>query len=147
MTIKMRSDGVLRTISAAYVRVGGSRKSVTAIKVREGGTLKTVAQFAPPISAVLSPTEVFGFATGTSAQYVQSDQFTAVVTGGRSPFTYAWTATGATVVSPGMASTAIGKVIASDDTEIIPVSVIVTDAIGQTANANGNATLSNINFS
>jgi hypothetical protein len=147
VTVKVRSDGVLRVISTAFVRVGGGLKSVTAIKVREGGTLKTVAQFAPPISAVLSPTEVFGFASGTTAQYVQSTPITAVVTGGRSPFTYAWTATGATVVSPGMASTAVGKVIASDDTEIVPVSVIVTDAIGQTANASGNATLTNINFS
>ena len=143
----MRSDGVLRTISAAYVRVGGSRKTVTTIKVREGGTLKTVAQFAPPISVSLSPASVFGLVNGTSAQFVNSDPITAVVTGGQSPFTYAWTATGATVGSPGMASTRIGKVIPRDDSEVVPVSVIVTDAIGQTANAGGTATLSNIDFS
>lgn len=150
MTMKVRIDGVLRTISNGYVRVGGQRKRLTAIKARSGGSLRTIVQFADPLSVNITPTTISGAVIGSGTQPVTTDAATATPTGGLGPFTYAWTViAGApiTINNSTSASTTATKSVGPGDSETGTLQVTVTDAIGQTATDTIDAFFNNFNFS
>lgn len=92
MTIKVRHDGVLRTITGLKGPLGGTLRVIRSVKVMQGGNLRTVANFVPPLSLSSNADSMYGYALSSfgSMEYVQSNSVTITPSGGLPPYTYAW---------------------------------------------------------
>ena len=151
MSLKVQDAGTLRTITNLYIRTAGGNRRIRTLKVMVGGTLRTVATFADTMSVTVGG--AVGNAYGSGPANVTTNNTTAVVTGGFSPYTYAWSlvsnggGTASTATNPTSATTAFQKVNVPQDASYTDVwQVTVTDAVGSTATAATSAQFSNFNF-
>lgn len=133
------------------VRVGGAWAEADTRRVYQGGAWRTVRKAwvyasgswrqyfigADPMSAVVSPDEIF--ATSSMSTTVGSTAATAVVTGGLAPFTYVWSVVSfdagvsPTITNSTAASTAFVQTgVAASDTNTATFRVTVTDSAAQT---------------
>ena len=151
MAFTIPDGGTSRTITRAYVRQDGVTRAVKRIQVMDGGALRTVATFADAMSVTVGG--AVGNAYGSGPANVTTNNTTAVVTGGFSPYTYAWSlvsnggGTASTATNPTSATTAFQKVNVPQDASYTDVwQVTVTDAVGSTATAATSAQFSNFNF-
>ena len=127
--------GALRPLKAESVMIGGTLRKLKTVKVMRGGVLVTVATYrtVAPLSAVSSPNLAYGYASGTGPQVVTSDPVVATVTGGASPFTYAWAIVSGTTVNitnPTSATTQFQKLTGSS--VMAGARCTITDSLGAT---------------
>lgn len=141
------AEGVLRTIAAGSIQDGATLRPLRTIQILDGATLRTVASFVPPLSAMVSPSQAFGF--GTDGM-VTSEAATVTPTGGGAPYTYAWVRnTGAaTINSPTSATTTFTETgLAASEARNSTFTCTVTDASGQTAVVSASAYIERISIS
>jgi hypothetical protein len=143
MTLKVRHQGALRTISRLSVRVGGRLRQLRTLKVMHDGELRLVANFAPPLSVSVSPNFVSGaaFPLKPQAQVVTTGYATATPSGGRAPYTYSWS--GSDANSPTRASTSFTRTVPAESEIEETHTVTVTDSMGTSASASVTAIFSN----
>lgn len=146
MAMLVRHGGATRTITGMVVKQGGVTRTIRRARVQDGGVLRTVAIFAEPLTVTAA--DVSG---SSLLSTVSAGTASAVVTGGLSPFTYAWTltlsggGTDSTASSPTSASTNFTKTDVPEDSTISDTwRVTVTDAGGQTAEDSLQATFTNL---
>lgn len=139
--MKAKVAGAARTATRGYARIGGSDRRLTRAVGLSGGQVRTLAVFALPLTVSVTPV-VVGSGTGTTPQMVTTGAATATPSGGLAPYTYAWTAGN----TPSLASTTFSAFVPSNYTAQQPYTVTVTDAIGNTAQASGQASFVNIGF-
>jgi hypothetical protein len=110
-------------------------RKLKTVKVMRGGVLVTVATYrtVAPLSAVSSPNLAYGYASGTGPQTVTSDPVVATVTGGASPFTYAWAIVSGTpvmITNPTSATTQFQKLTGTS--VMAGARCTITDSLGAT---------------
>lgn len=157
MAITVRDAlGVTRSITGMKVLDGTLLRSVFRVKVvdTDGTTIRTVATFSPPMTAAASPVSVSGTADSASPVPVTTNAVTVTPSGGTGPYTYAHSVLsylgGGTLSFSNAASATTTVTLTSvppGDSEIATLRCTVTDAFGQTATADYDATFTNINLS
>lgn len=136
MTWQTLDAGVLRTFTEGFVRQAGVNRRLRTVQVMDDGVLRTVAEFVAPLSADINPTGASGSANNTSPVPVTTNQVTALPSGGRAPFTYAWAqilGSPATINNPSMATTSFTATPPPGETISATFQVTITDDTGQTA--------------
>lgn len=155
MPIKIRKGGVWQDITAGKVFANGSWRSLIQIKVYKGGSWRTVANFTAPAEPPPSTGGSGGGGGGgtitvtlnkghveaiSSNSVILTEPVTATPSGGRAPYTYAWSIvshdTNATysIVSPTVATTQVKAVgIPEEDSGTATFHCVVTDSLGTTA--------------
>lgn len=130
--------GTLRDIKNMFVMQGGVLRRCKTLKGMHDNVLRTVGVFAPPLSIAISGTqtsETLGLPPSVVTQHLA--QITATPVGGAGPFTYSWTLTaGGGWVASGLSTATLGLSAVRPVGEPPPeatYSVLVTDALGQTA--------------
>ena len=110
----------------------------------DGDELRTVAQFFSDLSVSVSPAYVIGGASYFKPTPVTTSTATATPTGGAAPFTYSWVKLSGDgePLSPTQAGTKFTATIGTGTFHGV-FRVTVTDAIGQTASADVEASFTN----
>lgn len=150
------AGGVSRTITTMKVLDGSTLRTIFRAKVMDadGTTLRTVATFSPAMTASAFPIAIDGTAASSSSVPVTTNAVTITPSGGTAPYTYAHSvlayagggAIGFSNISS--ANTTVTLVnVAPSDSEIATLRCTVTDAFGQTATADYDATFTNSDIS
>lgn len=146
--MKVRVNGVLKSAPGAKIKVGANWKRLIRIKMKIGGVWKEIASFIPPLSASASPATVAKAVNGGGTGV--AGPVTATPTGGRAPYTYAWTRlTGtASITAPGSSGTYFSDTVGPNETRISTFKCTVTSSDGQTADTNTvTASIAGVDFS
>lgn len=152
MGIKVRKGGVWRDIASGKVFANGSWRDLVQIKVFKGGSWRTVANFTAPAEppsggggggggGTITVTLDKGHVEAVSSNAViLTEPVTATPSGGRAPYTYAWSIvshdTNATysIISPTLATTQVKAAgIPEEDSGTATFHCVVTDSLGTTA--------------
>jgi hypothetical protein len=114
-------------------------------------TLRRVASFVAPFSVLCSPSTA---TTALASSSITSPQITAIVSGGRGPYSYAWSITsytGATppfISAPLLATTDFTQSgLSPNDLVTVVAQCVATDFYGSTANAGATLRFRYIDFS
>lgn len=143
MPISIRAAGALRPATSIRIMIGGTLRAVKAIRVRQGNQLRPVYSTTSPISLSLSPPDAYGEMFTQQPAPVTSEPVTAMVSGGRGPFTYQWSVDQAIdITSPNSASTTFVRVVYGGTIQGA-MSCTVTGADGSQATATGSVYLTN----
>ena len=144
MPIKVRDAGATRTITGMQVKHAGTVRRVRTVKVMDGDELRTVAQFFSDLSVSVSPEYVVGGGSSFKPAPITTTTATATPSGEAAPFTYSWVKLSGDgePVSPTQAGTKFTAVIGTGTFHGV-FRVTVTDAIGQTASADVEASFTN----
>lgn len=136
MTMKVRIGGDWKDIGAGKVFASGAWRTLVAIKVYFEGAWRDVANFTAPTPeapgfTVTAPTSVRTVGTLST---IRSSAVTVTPSGGLAPYTYSWTAPGATIGTPHRASTTftVNGMVYEDERELT-AACVVADALGSTA--------------
>lgn len=134
--MRARIGGSFEDIESGVVRVGNVWKTLSSVRVYEGGAWKEGKAFIPALSLAISPPTVS--ATRSGPGVVTTALVSATPTGGRAPYTYAWTRTSGvgSATTPTSASTAFTATLGIGDDTFGDFRCTVTDDLGTTAIAN-----------
>lgn len=147
MSLRIQDAGTLRTIKRLRIQQGGILRDIRRLRVMHDGVLRTVATFAEQLTASANPSSVGGTQSSDQPITVTSEGTTASPTGGRAPFTYAWTqisGPSATITAPTMATTQFRATVNPFDTVSLSFRCTITDAVGQSASTEVTALLNNL---
>lgn len=131
-----------RTVVELWMRdTGNTPREVQELWARDAtNTPRMIYSTAPPMSASITPSLVFGVTLGTGT--VDTDAATMSASGGTAPYTYAWTITAYTsavspsVLNPTSASTAFRQTsLGIGAAESADIQCVATDANGFTVSA------------
>ena len=86
--MKVRLNGVVKSISDGAVRIGGASKALARIAYYDGSAIKTLKTFTKDLTASVLPSAVNGDVVGGGLATTQS--VTVTPEGGTGPFTYSW---------------------------------------------------------
>lgn len=130
--MRVRTGGEWKEVPGGRVRVGGAWKNLVGIRAYISGAWKDVASFVQPMTFSVAPDsivrsqEIPGTATTQSA--------VGTPTGGRAPFTYAWTRLSGdasiTITSPTSSSTTFRRFVDAEQTYVATFRCTCTDADG-----------------
>lgn len=132
--MRVRISGAWRDVQSGRVRIGGAWKEITGARCYVGDAWKEIQGFIAPLSVTVSPNVVEG---NGFAGTVTTENAAATPSGGRAPYTYAWSyvsgdtnfsATASTSALTAFQITMAGGSDANSDWR-----VTVTDALGATA--------------
>ncbi len=145
MTIRVRVDGAIRAVTGMRIMVAGVERRVLTIRTMQGGTVRKIARFADPLSVNVSPASVSGAVSFPDVAPCNTGPVTAQPMGGLAPYAYAWAYLSgypAEARNPTMASTGFTAELGPGDAASV-MRVTVTDAAGQTAQADVQVYFSN----
>ncbi len=128
--LKVRLGGINRTFQKMRIMRGGTLTNVRRAQYHTGTGLEVVFLGSDPLSVGISPVTITGHASDPA-------KASAVISGGRGPYVYQWTATSdlGHLILTGATSAAVNiSALHGADAEGT-VEVTVTDADGQTASA------------
>ena len=135
--MRVRTSGAWKEVSSGRVRVAGAWKNLVRVRAYIGGAWKDVASFTQPYTALTVTPETID-RLGEVGTTVTTQSATGTPTGGRSPFTYAWTRvsgdTGFTIVSPTSATTTFRRFVNDEVTYTAVFRCTATDADGVSQN-------------
>lgn len=136
-------DGSWKTPQRGEVLVAGSWRRIVRGEVYAGGQWRSLFKFVSPLS--VSAGNVQGSQSYFKPTRVTSSPSTATPTGGLAPYSYSWVVTSGfvTASSPSTASTTFSQVVGPYGQEFATAQVTCTDALGTTATATINITLTN----
>lgn len=131
--------GAWHAVTRAELYVGGQWRTVKRGEAYKAADWRTILSFVPTMS--VSANDVFG--SGATLQ-ITSDPSTATPVGGVAPFTYTWSVVSGSAVAltPNSATTAFRAFLAPTATDNSTAEVLATDALGATATATIQITLS-----
>lgn len=142
MGMLVRLGGAWQTITKAKIFASGSWRDIVAAKIYAGGAWVDAANFTPSgsggggsgtLSLSVSPNPCQGTSTGST---VTTSYCTVTPSGGKAPFTYAWSITSGScsINYPTQAFTSFTKTGVALHTEADAVAkCVVTDSLGATA--------------
>lgn len=127
-------SGGWRTPKRGEVLLGGAWRRITRGEVFRAGQWRTCLSFIGPLSLNVTPF-VQGFAVGSRfrPETVTTEKAVATPTGGAAPYRYSWSASGVTILSQTMASTAFSASVGPGQTISGVATVTCTDSFGSTA--------------
>jgi len=142
--LQVRVAGTWRPLKTLYVFHLGAWRRLKTLKMWDGTAWRVVANFVPTLSVTVSPATAYGFANPPKpmVQTVTTTPLTAIPSGGVAPYAYDWSITSHTGTSPVLnsphsASTAASATVAANTEQVATAHVIVTDALGSVAEADG----------
>lgn len=146
MPIRIRDNGVLRTITKLPVMVGGTLRPLQSVKAMDGGALRTVATFGSPVTLSIVPDPASGTADSTGPILVRSERAVATPSGGTGPYTYSWVRLdgGAVAETPSTAGTFFSETVGPGQTRLSQFQCTATDSLGQTASDTVTVDLTNV---
>jgi hypothetical protein len=155
--MQMRKGGRWRSTASAQAYINGAWRDLGNAKAYIGGRWRDVCNFtavaptptptptptpSPVIGLSISPNPFSGAGLHTT---ITSEAITATPSGGRSPYSYAWTFTRqdgpATINSPTSASTTVTSTGASE----VTVKCVCTDSTGLAGSATASGTFEQVN--
>jgi hypothetical protein len=152
---RITTGAVSKAVHAIYRYGASGWQKVLKVKRLnvDGVTWDTVGQFAPPITATISPASVGGSGNSPSPITITTNAATMGISGGQGPYSYAWSVdtylgVGSLLINaPANATSSFTMTgVVSGDSQFAILRCTVTDAFGQTATDTVDASFINFDF-
>lgn len=134
--MRVRVGGAWKEVASARVYVGGAWRTLVEARAYVSSAWETIANFVPDLTVSVSPPGASGSTSGAGA--VTTNSVTATPSGGKGPYTYAWTrilGNASTVTSPASATTTFQRFMPPGEEAAETWRVTVTDNLGTAASA------------